>query len=71
MKDLRKWMTNTAFDAAMPLGFVIFFEGGGPLLLLFLIIFLMWRAVKKVEKIKTEKETANETETDKTDEKTE
>ena len=70
MKDLRKWMANTAFDAAMPLGFIIFFEGG-PLLLLFLIIFLMWRAVKKTEKIKNEKEDANETESEKTNKEAE
>lgn len=70
MKDLRKWMANTAFDAAMPLGFVILLEGG-PLLLLILIIFLMWWAVKKTEKIKNEKEAANETESEKIDKKAE
>ena len=63
MKKLRKWMTNTAFDAAVPLGYIILFEGG-PLLLLILIIFLMWLAVKKTEKIKKEKESANETESE-------
>ena len=70
MKDLRKWAANTAFDAAMPLFGVILFRGG-PLLLLFLIIFLMWRAVKKVNQIGKEKEISNETETEQTGEKAE
>ena len=33
MKDYRKWMANTAFDAAMPLGFAILFQAA-PILLI-------------------------------------
>ena len=70
MKNWKKWMANTAFDAAMPLVGVILFEGG-PLLLLLLIIFLVWRAIKKVNKIRKEKRESNESETEKTVEKSE
>lgn len=54
MKDFRKWMANTAFDAAMPLGFVILFKAA-PIFLIVLIGILICLAVKAVMKISREK----------------
>ena len=54
MKDYRKWMANTAFDAAMPLGFAILFEAG-PVMLVVVAIALVIFAVKKVRQISEEK----------------
>lgn len=54
MKKWRKWMANTAFDAAMPLGFAILFEAG-PVMLVVVAIALVIFAVKKVRQISEEK----------------
>ncbi len=70
MKDLRKWMANTAFDAAMPLVGVILFEAG-PILLIVFIGALICLAVHETSNIAKEKEKANETETEQTDKKAE
>ncbi len=70
MKDLRKWMANTAFDAAMPLGFVILFEAA-PIFLIVFIGILICLTVNKVMNISKEKERANGKETEKTDKETE
>lgn len=63
MKDYRKWMANTAFDAAMPLGFVILFEAG-PVLLVVAAAALVIFAVKKVRQISEEKKWEREHEND-------
>ena len=70
MKKWRKWMANTAFDAAMPLGFAILFKAA-PILLIVFIGALICLAVHETSKIAKEKEKANETETEQTDKKAE
>ena len=63
-------MANTAFDAAMPLGFVILWTGI-PVLLLAGVIVLILRGVWQLVKIGKEKRESNETETEPTDKKAE
>lgn len=70
MKDLRKWMANTAFDAAMPLGFVIL-ASGVPMLLMAGIVFLILRGIWQVIQIGREKRKSNETEMEPIDKKAE
>ena len=63
MKKLRKWAANTAFDGAMPLGFVILFKAA-PILLIVFIGILVCLAVNRVMEISKEKENNNESETE-------
>lgn len=53
MKDFRKWMANTAFDAAAAPMFIVIF--GVPILLILAVAGLIFLAVKAVMKISREK----------------
>ena len=63
-------MANTAFDAAVPVGFVILWTGV-PALLLAGVAVLILRGVWQLVKIGKEKRKSNETETEPMDKKTE